>query len=55
MAKAGRDGVASWELHALLREGGSIRLLGPPEIGLSYSDLAETSAGLARLLGVPLR
>lgn len=54
-AKPGRDGVASWELQALLRDGGSTRLLGPPEVGLSYSDLAEASAGLARFLGVPLR
>ena len=53
--RAGRNDIVGWEIHALLRDGGSIRLLGPPCAGLSHSDLAEPAAELARFLGVPLR
>lgn len=54
-ARAGRAGVASWELLALRRDREPMVLLGPPCVGLNYADLAETAGHLARLLGVPQR
>ena len=53
--RTGRNDIVGWELHALLRDGGSIRLFGQPGAGHHYSDLAEPAAQFARLLGVPLR